>query len=70
MNPDLTEQSIHFIEEICGRGCTHVNDLLCKAKKGREIEELSAFSKPEIDIIISELTQIMSIYGDRDCKPD
>jgi hypothetical protein len=70
MSPDLSEKNLHIIEAICEQGCTHVHRLLCKAKKGVEIEELSDCSQHETELIINELKQIMSIYGDRDCKPD
>ncbi len=62
MNPDLSQKAIDKIESLCEMGCTQVNELLEKADKGSDIEELSGFSKTEISMIIDELIEIMSVY--------
>ena len=67
---ELPEKTMHIIEAICEQGCNHVHRILCKAKKGAEIEELSDCSQAEIELIIAELKQVMAVYGDRDCKPE
>ncbi|MCG6937147.1 MAG: hypothetical protein LJE83_03105 [Gammaproteobacteria bacterium] len=69
MTQDLPEKIIHQIEAICTQGCTHVNQLLQSARNGTEIEELSAYSQSEINQIINELEQIMSVYADKNCDP-
>jgi uncharacterized protein YfkK (UPF0435 family) len=62
MNTDLSEKVSSKIEEICGLGCTQVNQLLDKAGNGSEIEELSDFSHSEVKQIVDELGNIMSVY--------
>jgi hypothetical protein len=62
MNPDLSKKAINKIETLCKLGCSHVNQLLKEAEKGNELVELYEFSPAEVDMIIVELTQIMSIY--------
>jgi hypothetical protein len=64
MHPDLSKKAREKIEAICGLGCTQVNQLLEKAGKGDELEELSAFSSSEKKLIIDELGEIMSVYDD------
>ncbi|MBT8118381.1 MAG: hypothetical protein KJN89_01580 [Gammaproteobacteria bacterium] len=64
MNPDLSKKAVNKIESLCQLGCTQVNELLEKAEKGHDIEELSGFSKTEISMIIDELIEIMSVYED------
>ena len=64
MNPDLSEKAIKKIESLCQQGCTQVNQLLEKAEKGDDIEELSGFSKAETSLIIDELVEIMSVYDE------
>ncbi len=64
MNPDLSKKAIKKIESLCELGCTQVNQLLEKAEKGDDIEELSEFSKAETSMIIDELVEIMSVYDE------
>jgi hypothetical protein len=64
MNPDLSKKAIKKIESLCELGCTQVNQLLEKAEKGNDIEELSGFSKAEMRLIINELVEIMSVYDE------
>jgi uroporphyrinogen-III decarboxylase len=66
MNPDLskktTDKITAKIEALCEQGCSQVNQLLEKSANGNDIEELSEFSTSEINQIIDELSQIMSVY--------
>ena len=62
MNPDLPKKAVEKIESLCALGCTQVNRLLEKAEQGKDIEELTGFSKSETDMIIDELSEIMSVY--------
>lgn len=62
MNPALSEKARHKIEVICEQGCSEVNQLLEEARAGNELEELSEFTSSEIQLIIAELNEIMSIY--------
>ena len=64
MNPDLSKKSHQKIKSLCRQGCTQVNQLLEKAEKGDDIEELSDFSKAETSMIIDELVEIMSVYDE------
>jgi len=64
MNPDLSKKAIEKIESLCELGCTQVNQLLKKAEKGNDIEELSGFTKSEMSMIIEELGKIMSVYDE------
>ncbi len=64
MNPDLSKKAIEKIESLCELGCTQVNQLLKKAEKGNDIEELSSFTKSEMSMIIEELGKIMSVYDE------
>lgn len=50
------------IESVCEQGCSEVNQLLKKAEDDNNIEELSDFSSKEINQIIDELSDIMSVY--------
>ncbi|MBE9568213.1 MAG: hypothetical protein IMF14_05920 [Proteobacteria bacterium] len=54
------------IEELCGLGCTQVNQLIDDAEKGKEIHVLSDFNQTEVSLIIKELTLIMSVYDEAD----
>ena len=62
MNPDLSKEAVKKIESLCEQGCVQVKQLLEKAEKGNEIEELSGFKKSEKSMIIEELGEIMSVY--------
>ena len=64
MNPDLSKKAIKKIESLCKQGCTQVNQLLEKAEKSNDIEELSGFTKAEMSMIIDELIEIMSVYDE------
>ena len=55
MNPNLSKKARDKIETLCGLGCTQVNQLLKKADRGDEIEELSEFTSSEKLLIIDEL---------------
>jgi hypothetical protein len=68
MSPDLPENIVLKIEEICALGCSQVGQLLKKAKNGDPVQELAEFNQAESEIIINELTQIMSVY-DGKCIP-
>ena len=62
---ELPKKITDKIEALCQQGCTQINQLLDKAENGREIEELSAFSKSEVKQIINELMEIMSVYENK-----
>ncbi len=63
----ITDKKIEAqIEELCGQGCSRVNQLIDDARKGRKIEALNGFSEAEIRVIIHELTVIMSVYENDD----
>lgn len=62
MNPDLSEKVVEKIENLCENGCSQVNELLEKVKKGESIDALQDFDTAETKQIIDELTQIMSVY--------
>jgi hypothetical protein len=64
MNPALSKKAIEKIESLCELGCTQVNQLLEKAEKSNDIEELSGFTKAEMSMIIDELVEIMSVYDE------
>ncbi len=64
MNPDLSKKAVSKIETLCEQGCSEVNQLLKLAKQGTEIKELTDFNRAEVNQIIDELEQIMSIYID------
>jgi hypothetical protein len=64
MTPDKKIQA--QIEELCGLGCTQVNQLIDDAKKGKEIDVLADFNQTEVSLIIEELTLIMSVYAETD----
>lgn len=66
MNPDLSKRALDKIEALCGHGCRDVNLLLEKAKNGTHVEELAEFNHSEIEQILDELDQIMSVYNKRD----
>ena len=63
MNPDLSEKAINKIEALCKQGCSQVNQVLDDAKHGKVIDGFSDFSDKEINQIIDELAQIMSVYN-------
>ncbi len=64
MNPDLSKKAIKKIESLCELGCAQVNQVLEKAEKSDDIEELSGFTKAEMSMIIDELVEIMSVYDE------
>lgn len=63
MKPSHSKKVSHKIETLCEQGCSEVNQVIAEAKKGNEIEELADFNNHEIETIIDELDQIMSIYN-------
>ncbi len=63
MNPSLSKKVSSKIEALCEQGCTQVNQLLEKAKNGKNINELAEFNDSESKQIIDELAQIMSVYS-------
>ena len=62
MKPEHSNKVAKKIESVCEQGCSEVNELLIKAGKSNNIEELAEFSKTEIQQIIDELSEIMSVY--------
>lgn len=69
MKTDHSNKVAKKIESVCEQGCSEVNKLLKKAENSNNIEELSEFSKTEIQQIIDELSKIMSVYDiDDDTK--
>ncbi len=74
MAPKLSKKAFSKIETLCEQGCTQINQLLENAKNGKNIAELAEFNASEIEQIIDELDQIMSVYStgnndsDTDCK--
>lgn len=66
MTPERNKIVNHKIESICEKGCDQVSKLLDKAENGSEIRELSDFSRNEVNIIISELNEIMSVYDEKE----
>ena len=62
----LSQKALNKIESLCEQGCTQINELLNKADDDSEIEELSDFNKDEVNQIIDELSEIMSVYDDDD----
>jgi len=63
MHPNLSKRAITTIESLCELGCTQVNQLIDDAKKGNKIDALSDFEASEVELIIDELTQIMTVYN-------
>ena len=64
MQHDLPKKLEEKIETLCEQGCTQVNQIIDDAKKGGEIEELEEFNGSEIELIIDELSKIMSVYDE------
>ena len=62
MKPEHSNKVAKKIESVCEQGCSEVNQLLKKAENGEKIEELSEFSNKEINQIIDELSDIMTVY--------
>lgn len=62
MKPEHSNKVSKKIESVCEQGCSEVNQLLKKAENGEKIEELSEFSNKEINQIIDELSDIMTVY--------
>lgn len=63
MTTNLSKKVSSKIEALCAQGCTQVNQLLEKAKNGKNINELAEFNDSESKQIIDELAQIMSVYN-------
>lgn len=63
MKPEHSNKVAKKIESVCEQGCSEVNELLKKAENSNNIEELPEFSRTEIQQIIDELSEIMSVYG-------
>jgi len=70
VNPNLSKEAIKKIEILCVQGCSQINLLLEKAEKGDNITELSEFSRSEVEHIIDELGQIMSVYDANNIDTD
>jgi len=70
MNPNISKYAANKIETLCEQGCSQVKQLLKKAKQGDEIVELTDFNRTEIDLIITELEQIMSVYVNKNDEGD
>jgi len=64
MDSKLSKKLEEEVENICGLGCTHVNQIIDNAKKGDEIKELADFNGNEVEQIINELSKIMSVYDE------
>ena len=62
MNPNLSSKAQKQIETLCEAGCSQVYQLLDKAKKGESVELLADFNRTEVELIIDELNQLMSVY--------
>ena len=70
VNPRLSKKVSSKIESLCAQGCAKVNQLLENAENGKIIVDLSEFNHSEIEQIIDELTQIMSVYNTDDNDSD
>ena len=64
MSPEPSRKVASKIEALCEQGCTQIKQSLEKAENGKNIKELSEFSSSEINQIINELGEIMSVYND------
>ena len=66
MTPERYKIVSRQIESIAEKGCDQVTELLNKAEtSNNNIKELSEFSRTEIDMIIDELNQIMTVYENK-----
>jgi hypothetical protein len=65
MSADHSKKVTDKIETLCRHGCTYVNQIIASARDGKSIEELSDFNPLEIEQIITELSNIMSVYDEK-----
>ena len=58
---DINAKQIKLVEKIAGLGCSGVRDVLAKAAKGLEVEQLKGLGAVDCANVISELKLIMDI---------
>jgi hypothetical protein len=57
------------IETICLKGCRQVRRDIALLEEGTAIPEVQGLAPEECRLLLAELKQIMSVYGDR-CRID
>ncbi len=66
----VSEQAVSDrVETLCQRGCQYVNALLDKHRQGQPIDELADCPDETYREIIQILTDIMSVYTDKNVSP-
>lgn len=64
MTPEHSKKVEIKIETLCKQGCSQVNQIINNAKNGNIAAELSEFTQSEVNHIIDELSNIMSVYNE------
>ena len=62
MNPDLPEHVKSAIEKLCTLGCTRVNEIIAQLETGNTVDEIEHLDPQELQSVLHELKQIMSVY--------
>jgi hypothetical protein len=57
------------LEALCAKGCRQVWRDIDTLDRGEELTETKGLTREELSWLLSELKQIMSVYGDR-CSVD
>lgn len=57
------------LEALCEKGCRHVWQDIDALEQGQELNETKGLTEKERRWLLSELKQIMTVYGDR-CSAD
>lgn len=70
MSADLPKNIELTIETLCKQGCSQVNQIIDDARNGNNIEQLSDFTQSEIELIVKELSNIMSVYDKDEAADD
>ena len=61
----LPSHLANTVENLCEQGCQYVNDTIQNLTKDSPIDELNHFNKQEKMQILQALTEIMSVYSDK-----
>jgi hypothetical protein len=52
-------------EDICKLGCNRVNEIIECIERKQDIAEIAGLAADEIDLLLSELKDIMAVYRKR-----
>ena len=65
MSSELPRHLQQIVDDICGDGCSRVNQIIKSLQDDEVVEVMESLSENERRLVLSELSTIMSVYEQR-----